>query len=87
MNSIETKLKSIWSSKAADAIRGIINALFAIPNETIWNSHFGAMDLVKYFSTSHKNELKNVFKHFKLEYFRPAEEVKKLILEFVSFDH
>ena len=56
--------------------------LFIIHNETRWNSYFKAMQRVKYFITKKRTELKELFEHFGIAYFRPAEE--EFVREYVK---
>lgn len=77
--STESKIKQIWnkqgrSTKASDEIVKKLNGLFVIHNETRWNSFFDAVDRFRIFINTRKSDLKDVFTHFNVPYFRPAEE-------------
>ena len=72
-------MKQIWikhsrSTKASDEITKKLDDLFVIHNETRWNSFFDAVDRFREFINNKKSDLKDVFTHFNVPYFRPAEE-------------
>jgi hypothetical protein len=72
-------MKQIWnkqsrSTKASDEIVKKLDGLFKIHNETRWNSFFDAVDRFRIFINNRKSDLKDVFNHFNVPYFRPAEE-------------
>ncbi len=72
-------MKQFWnkqsrSTKASDEIFKKLNGLFVIHNETRWNSFFDAVDKFRIFINTRKSDLKDVFAHFNMPYFRPAEE-------------
>ena len=72
-------MKQIWikhsrSTKASDEITKKLDDLFVIHNETRWNSFFDAVDRFREFINNKKSDLKDVFSHFNVPYFRPAEE-------------
>ncbi|XP_057377029.1 uncharacterized protein LOC130698386 [Daphnia carinata] len=70
------------STKASDVIQAKLKLLFVVHNETRWNSFFDAVERIRYFIHNKKQELKEVFEHFNIPYFRPAEE--EYIKEFVK---
>ncbi len=77
--STESKMKQIWnkqsrSTKASDEITKKLDCIFVIHNETRWNSFFDAVDRFREFINNKKSDLKDVFTHFNVPYFRPAEE-------------
>lgn len=87
MDFTEKKLLALWSkqnrsSKAADAIYASLDELFVVNNETRWNSYFDALVRVRRFLNTKKADLKKLFTHFKIDYFRPAEE--EFIKEYVK---
>ena len=87
MEATDKKLTAIWtkqnrSSKASDTIIQSLGMLFIIHNETRWNSYFKAMQRAKYFITKKRTELKELFEHFGIAYFRPAEE--EFVREYVK---
>lgn len=80
MNDTEKKLLSLWSkqnksSKASDTIQAKLDGLFVVHNATRWNSYFDALERVKTFLTTKREDLIEVFKHFKIDFLRPAEEL------------
>nr|CAH0102660.1 unnamed protein product [Daphnia galeata] len=72
LNLIATK--DSRSTKASDEITKKLDGLFVIHNETRWNSFFDAVDRFREFINNKKSDLKDVFTHFNVPYFRPAEE-------------
>lgn len=80
MNDTEKKLLSLWSkqnksSKASDTIQAKLDGLFVVHNATRWNSYFDALERVKTFLLTRREDLIEVFKHFKIDFLRPAEEL------------
>ena len=87
MASIGSQEGSIWSkqsrsSKSSDTIKKELGKLFVTPNDTRWNSYFGAIKRVKYFILKKPLKLTDIFKHFNITPLRPIEEA--FILEYVK---
>ena len=66
--------KQSRSTKASDEITKKLDGLFVIHNETRWNSFFDAVDRFREFINNKKSDLKDIFTHFNVPYFRHVEE-------------
>lgn len=83
---VEAKIKQITkrqrkSPKASQKINEVLGGLFVQPNSTRWNSWFNAHKRIALFLTKKRTELRELFQHFKIPFFRPIEE--EFIKEFV----
>ena len=80
-------MKSIWnkqkrSDKGSDYVCETLGSLFITPCITRWNSFFNSTARFASFIVRKPTALKQVFKHFDADYFRPAEE--GFLLEYVK---
>ena len=83
----ELPMNSLWnkenrSSKALYFICETLGTLFITPNVTRWNSFFNSAARCASFVVLKPTALKQVFSHFGVDYFRPAEE--EFLLEYVK---
>lgn len=86
-NAVEGKVKKITqiqrrSAKASHRISGELGSLFIQPNATRWNSWFDTLKRIAWFLTKKRNELRDLFSHFKIPFFRSPEE--EYVKEFVK---